>query len=658
MSRLWCIWLVLFISTVEGVLAQQEDALQDMAWEVTGSRNDVELWEDLPDQSFYVNQADSLDWMNLGVFSASQVSFIMKYRRRYRIIRSVFELASIPEIDKSLWQSLESRLNFTVSDVPFQHRLKHELWMRYSRVVEQRAGYKESGESGGAAYQGSPAYLLLRYQGEVSSRVSVGLTLEKDSGEPIQWKANKKYYGVEQVGGYIAVKNLLKLDEVILGDFRVRSGQGLVYGSSFFIPSNPEYIIYDKLQLSQLAPYKSASSVLNHYRGVSVSKSYRRLKLMAFVSSRPLSGTVRLNADSMAYLKTERSSDYFRTDTDLDNRFVSRLHQVGVNVALAFKKFDVGANWMYGNYELAMSAIDTMHNFQVASLYAKYRFRKMVAYGEVAADHQGHSAISGGLLMQLEEGVQSVLNVRNYSANFYAPNSNAYGRYSGNENERGIYWGISFNTLPHWNWSIYVDKYKNIAPEVSWEKPLWQNTYGFHVKHEIYNGTKIKLHFRKNMRNSYELAQDDDKIEHPVHKNRWELMTSIQFEPANQLKLSTHWGIHRMSELTGKVLAQDIQYQTGKWMIYYRLAMFDADDYDVRVYLYEKDVLHYFNVPALFNKGNRHALLLKYKANDWLNIWFKAQMIRYENVDEIGSGYEMITGSVRHDVRLQIQLKL
>lgn len=73
----------------------------------------------------------------------------------------------------------------------------------------------------------------------------------------------------------------------------------------------------------------------------------------------------------------------------------------------------------------------------------------------------------------------------------------------------------------------------------------------------------------------------------------------------------------------GYLLCQDVTYKPdGKpYALTFRYALFDSDDYNSRITLYENDVLGAFSIPSLYGRGSRVYLLGKLKLFDALSIY-------------------------------------
>ncbi len=85
--------------------------------------------------------------------------------------------------------------------------------------------------------------------------------------------------------------------------------------------------------------------------------------------------------------------------------------------------------------------------------------------------------------------------------------------------------------------------------------------------------------------------------------------------------------------------------------------MFDKDDFDKRQYIYERDVLYAFSIPALSGRGLRSYFVLRFKASRKLDFWIKYSRTRFTDRETVGSGLEEIDGNSRTIVRAQTRIR-
>lgn len=89
-----------------------------------------------------------------------------------------------------------------------------------------------------------------------------------------------------------------------------------------------------------------------------------------------------------------------------------------------------------------------------------------------------------------------------------------------------------------------------------------------------------------------------------------------------------------------------------------RFVMFNTDSYDSRVYEYENDISGLFSNVALYGKGTRWYLLIKYKPLNYIEISGKYAETYFDGVKEIGSGNDRIQGNINNRLNLSLELTL
>jgi hypothetical protein len=86
------------------------------------------------------------------------------------------------------------------------------------------------------------------------------------------------------------------------------------------------------------------------------------------------------------------------------------------------------------------------------------------------------------------------------------------------------------------------------------------------------------------------------------------------------------------------------------------MALFDAD-YNNRQYVYERDVLYAFSVPAYQGKGIRAYLLIQYNFNRTFSVWARITRTRFTDRDTISSGLETIEGNTKTYLKFQLRVR-
>ncbi|MBQ2351782.1 MAG: hypothetical protein II394_06180, partial [Bacteroidales bacterium] len=169
------------------------------------------------------------------------------------------------------------------------------------------------------------------------------------------------------------------------------------------------------------------------------------------------------------------------------------------------------------------------------------------------------------------------------------------------------------------------------------------------------------------LRAKYETKQknstDDTNIKELINYNTSKYRYQLNITPNDEWKLKSRIEVSRYhrpdSTSWGFLVCEDIQYKPAKLPLTFtaRIALFDTQDYNSRIYAYEQDVLYAFTVPMFYGRGTRLALVVKYDVTDNIDLWFRIANSYYADKTVLGSGLDEIQGPNRTEVKLQFRLK-
>jgi hypothetical protein len=89
-----------------------------------------------------------------------------------------------------------------------------------------------------------------------------------------------------------------------------------------------------------------------------------------------------------------------------------------------------------------------------------------------------------------------------------------------------------------------------------------------------------------------------------------------------------------------------------------RLAFFDTDSYDSRVYEFESEVRGTVSNPALYGRGRRWYVVVRYSLLGGLDISAKYSQTYRDDLKVIGSGLDQIDGNVDSRLTAQVDFRL
>ena len=89
-----------------------------------------------------------------------------------------------------------------------------------------------------------------------------------------------------------------------------------------------------------------------------------------------------------------------------------------------------------------------------------------------------------------------------------------------------------------------------------------------------------------------------------------------------------------------------------------RYTLFQADNYDARIYAYERDFLYEYSTVAFSGKGSRFYIMLGWDISPQATLSLRYSLTLYPDRTYIGSGYDRIEGNRRQEIKLQLRCKL
>ena len=111
---------------------------------------------------------------------------------------------------------------------------------------------------------------------------------------------------------------------------------------------------------------------------------------------------------------------------------------------------------------------------------------------------------------------------------------------------------------------------------------------------------------------------------------------------------------------TGCLASQEVVYRGSGVLraIRMKYTLFHIPYYNARIYTYEPDVLYSWSSPACYGRGIRCVLLLHAGMARRVELWGWLGITKYLDRTNIGSGLELINGSLKLEVKVQVRVRL
>ena len=638
-----------------------------------------------------LNTATREELRGLLLLNENQITTLLKHREVNGDLLSVYELQSIEGYDlRTITRILPfvsvQTSNANASRGNLWQRIAREdnnaLYLRYERVLQERQGYTPPTIYQGqptTRYLGSADKMLIRYRVSHTKDFSVGFALEKDAGEPIVWNPDKGQFGADYVSAHLLIQERGRLKALAVGDYQLQFGQGLLLSSGFGVGKGAETITTLRRSSVGIRAYSSLLENTFFRGGAATYQVASRVQATAFASHKNVDANLQQTQDSLAQFDEFTSgllyTGFHRTASEIANRhrLAETIGGGNATYTSANGNLAIGATGVYTHYGTAILKRPEPYNrFEFSgkdnlalSLNYSYVWRNLLLFGETARSTGGGLGTVNGLLASLGPTVDAALLVRHYDADFHTLYGNAFSENTRNINETGVYIGLKVRPVARWEISAYYDQFR--FPWLRYRASAPTDGHDALVR-LAYSPTKTSLLYvqlRQRLK-PRDLPADDvvRPIPLPGEQLRQSLLMYYNTALTPQLDLRTRLQASRLRDdlglpwRRGYVLAQDVGYQFNRTLkLTARYAVFDADDYDTRQYVFEQDVLLAVSVPVLYGQGTRVYGLAEIRLNRTLTLWLRYAETRYRHQDLVGSGLESIQGSVRGEVKAQLRVK-
>ena len=621
--------------------------------------NVFESLSELSEQPINLNQADREELEQLPFLTAQQVEDILAYVHRYGIIRSYSELQMITSLDTERRQLLrffvymgeaKKRKNSLRMDSVFLHG-KHEITATGKIPLYTRKGFRNG-------YSGSRYQHTFRYRLNYRERVKLGVTGAKDAGEPFFTGRNR--WGYDHYSYYLQFKDIGCLENLCVGMYRVQQGMGLVMNSGFYLGklSTLQSLGNSK---AALRPHSSRSTD-GYLQGIAATiRLHRHWQLTAFASYRPLDAT--LNKDSTA--RTLYYTNYHRTETEMSKK--NNTHETNLGGSIGWRRGTLytRANILYAHFDRRLTPQKENspyrrysaegQDFMNMSIDYGYTNARFSFSGETAINKEGALAIIHQFSYRFCHPLTVMLLHRYYDKRYTALHARSFHEGSGVQNEHGIYTGLTWQPSARWTFNWYADyahfpwkRYQVSMPSDAFDTM-------FLVRTSFNNKWRLEGRYRLHI-------QQKDNDEKTMLRNRVEqrVRMRLSYDSPHGLSLQTQLDgidVSYKNHDRGYMISQQVVYPWKGLQLCANMSYFHTDNYESRLYLYERSVLYNFSSLMLYGEGIRYALMARMNLGTSLTLTAKIGTTNYFDRTKISSSYQEIDGSSMTDVDVQLRCK-
>lgn len=674
MKNYLCILLFTLSFGFTGIArAQQEDwrkFVEQLAEEEINEAAIENMYEELlqlENSPMNLNTVTREQLENFPLLSMEEADAIARFLETNRPVYTVFELRNVLLIDiKTVERILPffyvgeaERREIRLQASEILKNGRHEAQLRFDKTLTPRAGYGKFSDSilekyPNRKYVGEDFYTSLRYSFRYRNRIQMGITAEKDAGEPFFKPDSLR--GYDHYGVHLIISDIGKFKTIALGDYRLSFGQGLVLNNDFMISKSWST---ENIARRTLQPKRHFSTAENgFFRGAAAVAEMGKFSITAFYSNKRIDA----NLSDEGNITSFKTDGLHRTPLEIEKKKNTREQVAGGNINFRKDRLQLGISALFHKYnrmynptlrDYNLYYLRDSSNFNAGIDYS-YQLPGLIFAGETAIAKNGAVATLNTVQYRYSGNLSFSLLHRYYPISYNALYAQAFSEGNSVQNEHGLYIGAGVRPFPKFSVTAYIDFVR-----FPWLK---SNVSTPSNAVDLYLLGTYTLSRQSFLEARYKYKQKEKNLAWPDDKSRSVLpYDTHKFRFRYSRDLRSGWNFRTTADIAyykekyfpaekGSMLSQNIGYR-GKGALTgdVYLAWFNADTYDVRLYSYERNLLNTFYMPSFYGKGYRIALSAKYAIMANLSFSVKLGYTSYFNRDTIGSGTELIDGNSRTD---------
>lgn len=652
------------------VCAQEQGSWEQVWHEIYDAENtdddadldDYERLQQLAEHPINLNNTNRQELEQLPFLSEQQIDELMDYLLRYGPMRSLGELRMVKAMS---YQQLALLPFFvTIGEAPVKEK-SFPSWStiaKYGKHTMTLTGrvpfYNRKGDllRDTTGYLGYKYRHSFRYEFAYGSYLRVGLVGAQDAGEPFFSTSNP--WGYDAYSYYLQIQQLGFLENAIVGKYKVSSAMGLVLNTSFSLGKQMMLQNMGR-RTNSLRPHSSRSEADYMQGAAATVRLFRPLTVTVFASYRPIDAT--LNKDGT--ISTIITSGYHRTFSELRKKYNSHQTDLGAIIRYQQGGFHLGANMVY-------TQLDRQLHPNTKQLYRRYYaqgthfFNASVDYGyihhrlslngETAVNRDGALASIHSLSFQPSGRFGIMAFQRFYSYRYTGLHAHGFGESSRTQNEAGYYLGLTWNPLArlhlqayadyaYFPWARYLVSQSSHSYDFSLQADYQLRRWSVNARH------RVRLRQKDNEKKTALIPDNEHRGRLSLtyaHPSKWSAKTELDYTRSDYKTTSR-----------GYMVSEHLAYSAKHWQASLMTGYFDTDDYNSRIYIYERQLAHDFSFPMFYGHGVRAALFVKADITNHLLFSAKLGHTNYFDRDVISSGMQQIAQSHTTDLDLQLRWK-
>jgi len=555
------------------------------------------------------------------------------------------------DVSYARFLELLSDLELHRFDTIYPQRVSQNIVLRSDLCLNIREGYHDVTSEKIAknkSYLGDAFNHTLRYNIKIGQNWSGAMVFNKDAGE----RFRKRVPWFDSYSAYVRYrKGEGVLRDMIVGNYRVRFGSGLVINQQFSLGKN---LLSENFMLNGTAiSGHSSNDEYNYMQGVALEiRPNPNLQIIPFVSFKRIDAVVK--NDTITSIPED---GYHRTMNEAAKRHQASVFNTGLHASLFGQWYEIGASLLYTRFSHPYSPPQRKYNIyyyrgqQLLQGSFDYHLRRygFEMRGETAFDNKFNIATIGVVKHAIGEDWNGGILYRAYMQKYAQKYASSVAESSAMQGERGAMFFVEGTPFPYWQFKLMYDYFHLTNVTYGFDTPI----RGMELRTQarfLCKGTEASVSYRMKLKKD---------IRHSLDGNfSYTLHDGIKFK--TQLRSRIFSSKEKGGYSFGYAIAQGIILNKEEFPLSGEIqaTWFDTDDYDTRVYISERNVLYGFGIPRLSDRGLRCSLTGSYKIRPSIALDLKYCWIHYTDADHISSGLQQIWGKNQYNLWVQLHLKI
>ena len=517
----------------------------------------------------------------------------------------------------------------------------------YSKIVARIGGLQSN----------DPAEIHEAQLGNTS--LLLGLVTEKDPGE-------RNY--LDFVSGHFCATIPSISARFVLGDFLLESGQGLVFSRPMGFSKGSEATANVARNGGGVRPSLSSDQGW-YFRGAAANIEFSACLISLFCSIKPFDAGI----DSGGVVTRFDVDGLHRTEAEMEgrNKVTEKAYgaRIGLNLA---EGLTIGASGILTTFDKLVSLPGPFgfhgDRCSVVGLDASYTQSSMRIFAEVAQDYNMARSGVFGMLLSPRAGASLALLARFYPSDFKSLHGSGFSENgSNNENESGVYCGLSYRPCSWLSLSAYYDQF--MFPWRTTRALFPSNGNEVLVRAEMNPDRRmnLELRLRHKEKPASNLAISPFGLSHKCDDIRGQRNYRATLTVGSSGSLLWRSRIEvvevrypaRWSRETGMLAYQDFSFvPLQRLSVTIRAIAFDTDTYDSRVYEFEEELPGTYQNPALYGKGLRWYIIGRYDYARRISLSLKYSQTRREEPSNTPLPGEVVVNGIDDRLAFQVDIRL